>query len=224
MKHMQFSDDLRQFIIEKYLNTYSVTIVKEHVNKMYDNSIGRGPITNVLKDAGIYEGLNGPNYLKKKVENNEKIMMEKYGVINIGQLGTSGWTAQNKVQYSKMRMTSDINKYRKDVNKLTNQYTRKLLKENKIPSHCEYTGVEFADTGKKEVNPNDPAKRTVDHIVPVTYAYILGWTPEETSDPSNISYILRIVNGFKSNTDYDSFAKYIPHIKRILTNEGYICS
>ena len=126
---IEITDEMKTKYIEKYQDTYSVS----EVLRTFNDGVGRGRIVKVLKEAGIYEGLSGPNYLKKKVENNEKIMMDKYGVINWGQTKEGGYKKQNKIPYQKISYLDDQYKeYRAAVEK----ETRKNIKKIDLPKHC----------------------------------------------------------------------------------------
>jgi hypothetical protein len=213
MKYEKFTDELKEFITKTYLDTYSTTKVQEGVKLHFDPLMGRSPIVDYLKSVNLYEGLNGSNYLKKKVELQVKLLQEKYGVSNWGQMSDGGWKIQNKIPYKKIKMIDEIVEYKKQVEKLTYKTIKKMKKLGNIPTHCEYTNVLFADS-EGTPNPNDPRKRTVDHVVPVSHCFLLGWSPGKAASEDNIKYILRLVNTMKGNSDYTSFAPLIPVLKR----------
>lgn len=207
-KYETFSDELKDFIKDEYLKNYSVTVVMNNINDRFNIKIGRCPITDYLKELNIYEGLNGPNYLKHKVDKNIKIMREKYGVDNWSQTENGGWKTLNSIPYEKFTWNDKLIEYNMKVGKLS----KKNIKVKKIPDKCEYTGIQFADIAGK-TNPNDPRKRTIDHVVPVLHCFLLGWTIEQAADVSNLRYVLRIVNSIKGNTTQECFEKFIPLIR-----------
>lgn len=210
---IEITDEMKTKYIEKYQDTYSVS----EVLRTFNDGVGRGRIVKVLKEAGIYEGLSGPNYLKKKVENNEKIMMDKYGVINWGQTKEGGYKKQNKIPYQKISYLDDQYKeYRAAVEK----ETRKNIKKIDLPKHCYYTGIQFADE-EGPVNPNDPRKRSVDHKVPVIICYLNGIPVEQAGNIDNIVFVLKYVNSVKSNTEHESFLAISHKIRKVFINEGY---
>ena len=213
MKYEKFTDELKQFITKTYLDTYSTTKVIEGVKLHFDPLMGRAPIVSYLKSINLYEGLNGPNFLKKKVELQIKILQERYGVSNWGQMSEGGWKIQNKIPYKKIKMMDDMVEYKKQVEKLTSKTVNKMKKLGNIPTHCEYTNIIFADSDGT-TNPNHPRKRTADHVVPVSHCFLLGWSPDKAASEDNIKYILRLVNTVKGNSDYTSFAPLIPVLKR----------
>jgi len=219
-KHETFSVELKQFIEEQYIAHYSTTKVIALVKENFDSNIGRSPIVNYLKSVGLYEGLAGPNYIKNKVKNQVEYLQKTYGVSNWGQMADGGYKGQNKIPYQKLKIIEDISAYKEMVDKITKTVVRKLKRQNRLPTHCAYTRIEFADVSG-ESNPNDPRKRTVDHVVPITQCYLLGWPPEKAASLDNIEFVLRFVNSMKSNTNFNSFKEFIPIIKEALINEGY---
>lgn len=219
-KYELFSPELKQFIEDQYTTQYSTTKVIELVKERFDDNIGRGPIVDYLKSVGLYEGLNGPNYLKKKVEKQVEYLKNTYGVVNWGQMSDGGYKAQNKIPYQKLKLVEDLAVYKEQVEKLTKRAVQKLKQLNQIPTHCAYTGVEFADV-RGQANPNDPRKRTVDHVVPVMQCYLLEWPPEKAASLDNIEFVLRVVNSIKGNTSFENFKEFVPIIKKALLNEGY---
>lgn len=79
---------------------------------------------------------------------------------------------------------------------------RKRLKDS---THCGLTGVRFIDAETDTPNPNDPRKRTIDHIVPLSECFIRGWTQEQANDVSNLMYILRAVNNQRQSTQVENY-------------------
>jgi len=219
-KHELFSDELKDFIKKRYQEEYSVSIVLKEVRSRFEN-IGRNPIVKYLKDIGIYEGLTGKNYLKKKTENHEQIMLERYGVINWGQTKDSGYSKQNKIPYEKISYLDDkYKKYRTAIEKLTRKNVKELKKINKLPKYCQYTGILFKDEDG-ESNPNDPRKRSIDHKIPIMVCYLNNVSIEEASSLNNIMFVLKYVNSVKGNTDHDSFLTIAEKIRKVFIDEGY---
>lgn len=214
MKYETFTEEMKQLISKTYLDTFSVTKVTNAVKLHFDPTIGRGPIRDYLKSINIYEGLTGPNYLKKKVELHVELMKERYGVSNAGQLPNGGWTLQNKIPYKKIKLMGQQLEYNKQVGKITLKTVKKARNAGNIPTHCEYTNILFADSEGTPTNPNHPRKRTVDHVVPVTHCFLLGWSPDKAASEDNIKYIIRYANSVKGNSDYASFAPLIPILKK----------
>ncbi|NDG32892.1 hypothetical protein EB118_22840 [bacterium] len=207
------TDEMKEKYIQKYKETYSVS----EILRTFNDGIGRKKIINLLKEEGIYEGLNGPNYLKKKVENNEKIMMKKYGVINWGQTKDGGYKSQNKIPYKKI---SYLNEEYKEYKNQVEKETKLNIKNIDLPEYCFYTGIQFADV-EGPVNPNDPRKRSVDHKIPVIICYLNGFSTNQASDLTNLIFVLKYVNSIKSNTDHESFLKITHKIREVFVNEGY---
>lgn len=200
-------------IIKIYKNTYSVSEVQRNLGP----GIGRKRIEKILKELNLYEGMTGPNYLAKKVELNKSICLERYGVDNISKLTGGSFIETNKLHYDKPNyLTIDFEKYKKMVVRNTKKNIKKL---KNIPNYCEYTGIQFSDING-QVNPNCFRKRSVDHIVPIIHCYISGKTIEETSDISNIKFVLRYVNSIKGNTTHESFLPLAAKIREIFINEN----
>jgi hypothetical protein len=211
------TDELKSLCIEIYKETYSVSEIIRRLQNA-GHKIGRGVITNVLKEAGIYEGLNGENYLKHKVEKFEKLMMQRYGVVNWGQTKDGGWKPLNSVSYKKFSyIGEDYKKYADKVTKIT----KKNLKKTVPPEYCFYTGIKFADATQEIVNPNDPRKRSVDHIVPILICYLNDVKEEDAGSLDNLVFVLKYVNSVKSNTLHDSFLAIAPKIRKAFINEGF---
>jgi len=215
MKINVITEEIRNLIIETYKQEYSVSKVMEKCPK----GIGRKRVEKILKDVNVYEGLNGKNYLKKKVENHEKLMMEKYGVINWGQTKNGGYRSQNKIPYKKISfLTDDYKKYRLLVEKETEKNIKKFFKT--YPKYCYYTKILFADE-EGPVNPNDPRKRSVDHKVPVLHCYLNNIDVEKASSIDNIIFVLRYVNAVKGQTLEESFLPIVEKIRKVFINEGF---
>jgi len=209
----KITEKMKHFYINKYLETYSVS----EVMRQAGDGVGRDTIVNVLKEHGIYEGLSGPNYLKKKVQSHEKLMMQKYGVTNWGQTKEGGYKKQNKIPYEKISYLSDeYNEYKSLVNKETEKNLRKIS----LPKYCYYTGILFADE-EYTPNPNDPRKRSIDHKIPIVLCYLNGVEVEKAASLENIVFVLRYVNSVKSNTTEESFIPIAEKIRKVFINEGY---
>lgn len=211
----------REKIIEEYLRTFSVSEILRNINSKFKlhgfSVVTRKDLVNILKKENVYEGLNGKNYLKNKVEKNKKIMMEKYGVENWGQTSNGGYKSLNKIPYKKISYLSDgYKKYREQVEEIT----RKNIKEIELPKYCEYTGIKFSDEEGK-TNPNDPRKRSVDHKISVMICYLNDISVEEAGSKDNIVFVLKYVNTIKGNTLHESFLTIADKIRKVFINEGY---
>tara|TARA_Y100000310_G_scaffold34476_1_gene32646 strand:+ start:3189 stop:3839 length:651 start_codon:yes stop_codon:yes gene_type:complete len=208
------TDEMKDFYIKKYKETYSVSEIMRQSNY----GIGRRRIEKLLKEEGIYEGLSGKNYLKKKTEKIKEICQEKYGVDNYSHLKVSGWSEQNKHTYEKIDfLDKQYKQYHKEVNKLSKKNAKKI-KDNQ---YCFYTGIQFADVEQDKVNPNDLRKRSIDHKIPVIICYLNNVSVEDASDIENIMYVLKYVNSIKGNTLHESFLSISPKIRKVFIDEGY---
>jgi len=127
MKVEKITDEIKNIIIDCYKNTYSVSEVLREL-KLMSLNIGRNRVVNVLKECDLYEGLTGKNYSEMKVNKLKKIMTEKYGIENWGQLKTSGYVVDNKIEYKKISfLDEEYKKYCKRVQLLT----KKNIKDRK---------------------------------------------------------------------------------------------
>lgn len=215
MKLTTITDEIENLIIDTYKKEYSVSRVMEKCPK----GIGRKRIEKILKNAGVYEGLTGKNYLRKKVENFEKLMLKKYGVINWGQTIDGGYTKLNKIPYKKISyLTDDLKKYRLLVDKETKKNIKKYFKT--YPKYCYYTKIMFADE-EYAPNPNDPRKRSVDHKIPVLHCFLNNIDVEKAASIDNIVFVLRYVNSVKGQTLEESFFPIAEKIRKVFINEGY---
>ena len=199
-------------LVEVYKQTYSVTEV------LKVTTLGRKKVVAILKDAGVYEGLNGANYLAAKVKKHKEVMQAKYGVDNISQIRDNKLIRSNKIEYKNFTFDDELHLYIKNVrNHTKNLVTRRKL--IKLADRCYYTGIEFADVYKEEVNPNDPLKRTVDHKHPILLCYFDGWSVEKAGGEDNLVFVLRYINSLKSNTSHECFIPIAKGLKERLKNE-----
>jgi hypothetical protein len=218
MKFINITDDMKQNYIDLYKETYSVSEVMRKCN----DGVGRSRIVKILKDEGIYEGLSGENYLKKKVKNHEKIMLEKYGVINWGQTKEGGYRKLNKVPYKKVSyLTDDYNEYRIKVDKLTKKNIKQQYKDH-LPKYCMYTGIMFADE-EGPTNPNDPRKRSVDHRIPVIHCFLNKMSIEEAASVNNVVFVLKYVNSIKAQSTEESILPIMEEVRKAFIDEGFSC-
>jgi hypothetical protein len=151
----------------------------------------------------------------------KETLKKKYGVINTGQFENSPIKLANQIPYTVPKFSVDLNEYRKDIERAARKYVRQCKTKKELPTHCEYTGIKFADAENKPTNPNDWFKRTIDHRVSVLHCYLDGWTVEQASDPSNLVFCLRYINTTKGNISEKEFLKnYLPKLKKLLLDEN----
>ena len=188
-------DHTKTLIKKQYLKTYNVS----EILRKFPNT-NRRRVTAFLKEEGIFESLNGENYLKTRVKEHEALMMQRYGVKNYGQI-SGGWKEQNQIPYDKLDFEPELKEYKDAVNKLTR---KKFQRMKDIPTNCFYSGIEFSDI-KGKPNPNDPFKRTIDHKKPIILCYFDDMSVEEAADEANLIFIIRYLNSLKSNTTHEAF-------------------
>lgn len=200
----------RDEVISVYKETYSVTQVLKHFGYPKGNSERRRQITNILKDADIFEGLSGTNVLRKKQERAEKTNLKKYGVKNYSNTEHGSLNLHNHRDKTPFPLVENFKIYQQQVTNETKKTIRKL-KNTPKPTHCEYLGIEFVND--KIANPNDQLKRTIDHKKSVYSCWLDGLSPEEASHQSNLAWICRYANSIKGNADYDDIKHIFPKIK-----------
>lgn len=213
-----YTDEIKDEIRKSYKQNYAVSEVLRELGSK-GIKVNRSGVTELLKRDGIYEGLTGPNYTKRHAARVKKAMLKNHGVENYGQI-SRGFAKLNKIAYKKPEaFGNNWEAYRSQV-KL---FTARSLKELPKPDYCEYTGIRFADADKpaKQINPNDPIKRTLDHKVAVLTGYILGMPPEEIGSIDNLAYVIRHVNTIKSNTSYEDFLPIAEKLREVYINEGF---
>lgn len=207
---------MNELIIELYKEHYSVSEVLRQVIAKGEN-YSRQNIVTILTNAGIYEGLNGENYIKIHRNRVNKIIKEKYGVDNYGTI-SRGFGDSNKIPYKNVKyLTENFLEYKRAVILLTTRLSKKLKK----PDYCEYTGIRFCDTVGVRSNPNDPRKRSIDHRTPIVTCYLNGINIKDAASVNNLAFVIRYVNTIKSNTDYDSFLPLAVKIREAFINEGF---
>lgn len=218
---LRIKDNIEPYLKEIYLKTLSVSecceIIKEKEQTALATSKIRKIIEPVLKELGIKQSLSSKELNAKRQEKLQKTMLERYGVINNGQLPGQGWSNLNNIKYTKLDVDNALADFRKSVNYLTRKYVERLKKQGLLPTKCYYTGITFKDELQKYVNPNDPYKRSVDHRIPVIEMFLKGCTPEKVCKEENIVFCLKAVNTYKANTPEEYFVeKVVPHLKEKL--------
>lgn len=218
MSKTQYTDELKEQIVKIYTTEWSVSEIDRQLNKGAKPRIyGREGIVKVLKEAGVYEGLTGKNYLKKHTARVKRAMFKKHGVENYGQV-TRGFKQYNELPIDNIKiLTDDYKIYRSAVERLTTKNIKNKLK----PQFCEYTGIQFVDYDNQPVNPNDPRKRSIDHKIPIVICYLTDISVEDAADLKNLAFVLRYVNTIKANSSFESFAPIATKIREIFINEGY---
>jgi len=168
--------------------------------------VGRHFIERCIINSGdILRGFNyDDNSREFKQKQSRDTLMERYGVINPGQLDNHGYTGLNNISYEKPLFADNLSIYRKKVEMLTQKIVRKLKVTGNLPLHCAITGIEFADN-KGKVNPNDFRKRSADHIRSVLYCFIHNISIEEAASINNITFMLRYCNTIKGNMNLQDF-------------------
>ncbi len=214
------TENATEYLEELYLASYSVKECVEQIIQRENTLVQHGGIRkfadSFLDKLGIREGVGGKNNQRKKQEKIRQTTRERYGVDNIGQLPGKAWT-NNSVPYERLSFVDDLAQFRKDVGDATWNTFMRMKRRNEVPTLCHYTGITFNDDVLERVNPNDPYKRTIDHLVPVTEAFFKGWSVEKTSSQENLVFCLRVINTLKSNTNHDDFVtNYLPYIKEKL--------
>lgn len=213
ISNLQEIENKKTEIIELYEKSYSVSEVLQKLNLKERH---RKNIVILLKERGIYQGVGGKSSLYKqhKIQNT---MLEKYGVINAGQIPGNGWK-HNSIMRTEIKFLQEYKNYCIKVDIITKSNAKKLIDTG----FCHYTGIKFADSDKNTpTNPNDPLKRSVDHKISKWLGFILGMEPDIIGDVGNLVYCLKYCNSMKNNMIEESFAPYAQEIRKRLINEGF---
>tara|TARA_Y100000034_G_C6831771_1_gene375494 strand:- start:142 stop:819 length:678 start_codon:yes stop_codon:yes gene_type:complete len=212
----KYHKDNRESIINQYRTVWSVSEMIKN-----DKNLSRGIVVKILKEENIYEGVDGKNVQKMKqlkiIATNKRL----YGVKNVGELKENGWTTQNNIPYDKFIFSLEFDKYRKEVERLSKNTLRRMIRKGNLPEFCFYTNIRFVDNEQENVNPNDPRKRTLDHKTPIIICFLNDWTIEQASAKSNLNFVLRYINSTKGNTLHENFLPIADIIKKRMINEGY---
>lgn len=218
MATTQYSDDVKQQIINIYQTEWSVSEIDRQMNKgLKPRKYGREGIVKVLKESGIYEGLTGKNYVAKHLARVKRAMLNKHGVENYGKI-SRGFKKNNSLPLETINFfDTDYKIYRSLVDRLTARNIRKKVDTG----YCEYTGIQFIDYDGRSVNPNNPRKRSVDHKIPISVCYLTGISAEDAADLKNLAFVLRYVNTIKANSTLESFLNIAEKIREVFINEGY---
>jgi hypothetical protein len=87
--------------------------------------------------------------------------------------------------------------------------------------YCYHTGIRFIDAEVEFPNPNDPRKRSLDHIKPLVVCFIEGLSMDEANHPDNLCWCLKCVNNVRSCTDIQSFKIIADYYRNQFIKEGY---
>lgn len=211
-------------IINAYQKYHTVTDVLNNIKHLSFGrikTISRAKITETLKREGVYAPYS-EDALRVRHEKSKSTMLDRYGVINPGQLpDAGGYQEYNRIPYNKLEINKKVEDYKQKVNKITKLKHRCNRRANKLPEFCYYTGIKFSDANTPKVNPNDPLKRSIDHKTSVIYCYLNGWTPEKCASKDNMVYVLRYVNTIKSNTLEKDFIPIAAKLRKELIHEGF---
>lgn len=222
-KFETFSEETKQHIVNVYKKHFSVSEVMKNIP--YEGRLGRGPVVDYLKHIGLYEGL-GPNNTRLRIQKVHNTLDSRYGVTNPSQLDdAAGLRERNNRPYDRVKyLGTDLVEYKRAVERATKTSIRKeygpRFNKKWPPAYCEYTGIMFADK-EGSPNPNDPRKRTVDHIIPVVICYINGSTVQAAASLDNVAFVLRCVNSLKANTAYKDFIPIAHKLRKVLIDEGF---
>jgi len=201
-------------IVEEYKKSYSVSEILKNLN-LYTSKAARNHIVSILKNEGIYQGVGGLSALHKQ-KKMQKTMMDRYGVINHGQLPTGGWK-NNDAEKSKLLFLDNFKEYCKHVNIHTNR-NKKLMIKSKF---CHYTGIAFVDDTKTHINPNDSLKRSIDHKISKWIGFMSKLPPDFIGSTTNLVYCLKYCNTVKNQMDDQMFMPFAKIIREKLIDEGY---
>ncbi len=177
-------------------------------------------VKKLLRDTGVYDPYS-KTQRAARTSKRTATMIDKYGVVNNGQLPGMGFGDRNSIPYKKVRyLTESFELYEKEVYRFTKKTVRQFGSD--LPKFCEYTGVKFADE-EGPVNPNDPRKRTVDHVIPVITCYLNYVPADVAASVTNLKFCIRYANSVKGNSTLESFLPLALKIREVFEDEGYQC-
>jgi len=142
-------------------------------------------------------------------------------------------TERNKILYTTPDFIREMNEWiriagdqvrkrhsrtRRGTVKHSRSDAKPVLKET---DYCFHTGIRFVDTEVEVANPNDPRKRSLDHIIPLSVCYTMGMTMDEANHPDNLCWCLKCVNNVRASTDLSSFKKIADYYREQFIKEGY---
>jgi hypothetical protein len=206
-------ESIRDEIIHHYTQYYSVS----HILRDFGfKGSYRGPIEDILKSEGIYQGVGGKT-AQARVKKIESSMMSKYGVKNYGQLHHGGYSGLNSIERTIPNFIEKYKKYVEDSKIIVHVNRKKLI----IPKFCYYTGIMFVDEELERVNPNDYRKRSLDHKISLWYGFMNGISLDNINDVGNLIYCLKYCNTMKGIMNHVEFRKYAIEIREKFINEGY---
>jgi hypothetical protein len=202
-------------IVEEYKKTYSVSDILRSIDLDVRRSAARDHIVSILKNEGIYQGVRGltATHRQKKTQ---QTMLDRYGVINTGQLPGYGWK-NNDTKKTEIQFSNEFKNYCKIVDEHT-----KINKKIMIPiKYCYYTGIAFADGYIANINPNDPLKRSIDHKTSKWIGFMTDVPPDFIGSVTNLVYCLKYCNTIKNQMNEQMFMPFAKIIREKMINEGH---
>ena len=106
--------------------------------------------------------------------------------------------------------TGRVKHSRKDAKPVLDEY-----------DYCYHTGIRFIDAEVEFPNPNDPRKRSLDHIKPLVVCFIEGMTMDEANHPDNLCWCLKCVNNVRASTDIRSFKVIADYYRQQFIKAGF---
>ncbi len=202
-------------IVEEYKKTYSVSDILRSVGLDTRGSAARNYIVTILKNEGIYQGVGGLSALHKQ-KKIQQTMLDRYGVINTGQLPEGGWK-NNDTKKTEIQFLNEFKDYCKKVDEHTKRNKKMLI----LTKNCYYTGIAFADDHITNINPNDPLKRSVDHKISKWIGFMTNLSPDFIGSATNLVYCLKYCNTIKNQMDEQMFMPFAKIIREKMINEGH---
>ena len=141
-------------------------------------------------------------------------------------------TERNKIVYDNPAFIREMNEWIKSAGdsirkrhsrtrlgkvKHSRSDAKPVLKEE---DYCYHTGIRFVDAEVEFANPNDPRKRSLDHIIPLSVCYTMGMTMDEANHPDNLCWCLKCVNNVRGSTDIESFKPIANYYRQQFINAG----
>ena len=141
---------------------------------------------------------------------------------------------RNKIEYGSPNFLSEMNEWiRLASNNVRRRHSRTRVgtvihsRSDAKPvlpetDYCYHTGIRFVDAEVEFPNPNDPRKKSLDHIIPLSVCYTMGMTMDEANHPDNLCWCLRCINTIRSSTEINSFKQIAAFYRQKFIEEGYV--
>lgn len=184
--------DIAEELLSGFLkeNTYSPE--KQRYIKLKKAATTAEKVRLVLKESGIYNKSTTSRMARVR-----QTMLERYGVINNGQLpdARAKLSRRNNAKVYRLPARMDFESYSKQVKLFTDRSKRRL------PAPCKdyYTQLPFLEELSDPFLMQGDLYPTIDHKLSVLYCFHKGLPAEACGDVSNLCWTFRWLNSLKQH-------------------------